>query len=119
MEAIDIFVHDVNKFQDEFNDAVDAGQRLCFITRGKELQIEARDTLALVRAKAEQLKEKAIANEYEDVVNAQLSLEEMANAIINELNMWIAIKEENYPKAWEFLVNAQTSAINAMCAHDI
>lgn len=119
MAAIDVFVEDVNKFQEEFNDAVHAGQRLCFITRGKELQVEARDTLASVSTKAGQLKETAIANEYEDVANALLSLEAMANAIINELNMWITIKEENYAEAWDFLVNAQTSAIAAMCAHDI
>jgi hypothetical protein len=119
MEAIDAFVQDVNEFQSEFNDVIHAGQRLCFITRGKELQIEARDTLASVKIKAEQLKEKAIANEYEDAANALLSFEEMADALIYELNMWISIKEEKYAEAWDFLVNAQRAAIDAMCAHRV
>jgi hypothetical protein len=117
MEAIDVFVQDVNKFQGEFNDAIHAGQRLCFITRGKEFQIEARDTLASVKKKAEQLKERAIAHEYEDAANALLSFGEIADALIHELNMWIAIKEEKYAEAWDFLVNAQVAAIDAMRAH--
>ncbi len=119
MEAIDAFVQDVNNFQSEFNDAIHAGQRLCFITRGKEFQIEALDTLASIKKKAEQLKERAIAHEYEDAANALLSFEEMADALIHELNMWTAIKEEKYAEAWDFLVNAQTAAIDAMRAHSI
>jgi hypothetical protein len=92
---------------------------VCFITRGKELQIEALDTLASIKTKAVQLKERAIAHEFEDAANALLSFEEMADALIHELNMWIAIKEEKYAEAWDFLVNAQTAAINAMRAHSI
>ena len=91
MEAIDVFVRDVNEFQSEFNDVIHAGQRLCFITRGKEFQIEACDTLASVKKEAEQLKERAIAHEYEDAANALLSFGKMADALIYELNMWIAI----------------------------
>jgi hypothetical protein len=117
MEAIDIFMQEINEFLSQFNDATHAGQRLCFITRGKELQIEARDTLASIKKKAEQLKERAIAEEYEDAANALLSFEEIAAALIHELNMWIAIKEEKYAEAWDFLVNSQVAAINAMRAH--
>lgn len=119
MEAIDVFVQDVNEFQGEFNDAIHAAQRLCFITRGKEFQIEAIDALASIKKKAEQLKKRAIAPEYEDAANALLSFEEMADALIHELNMWIAVKEEKYAEAWDFLVNAQTAAIDAMRAHSI
>jgi hypothetical protein len=117
MEVTDVFVQDVNEFQGEFNDAIHAGQRLCFITRGK--QIEAIDALSSIKKKAEQLKERAITHEYEDAANALLSFEKMANTLIHELNMWIAIKEEKYAEAWDFLVNAQTAAINAMRAHHI
>ena len=84
MEPIDAFVQDFNNFQREFNDAIHAGQRLCFITRGKELQIEACDALASIKTKAEQLKERAIAHEHEDAANALLSFEKMAAALIQE-----------------------------------
>jgi hypothetical protein len=94
-------------------------QRLCFITRAKELQIEARDTLASVKLKAEQLKAKAIANKREDAANALLSFEEAAKAFMNELDMWIYVKEEDYAKAWDCLVNAQAAAVDAMRAHRI
>jgi hypothetical protein len=43
----------------------------------------------------------------------------VAEAFINELNMWIALKEEKYAKAWDFLVEAQMAATNAMQAHCI
>ena len=119
MEAVPDLSQDVNEFLSGFNDAIHACQRLCFITRGKELQIEARDTMALVKVEAGQLKERAIAHEYEDIANALLSTEEVANALINELNMWISIKEEKYAEAWDFLVNAQTAVTTAMQAHSL
>lgn len=119
IETTDTLAQDVNEFQVEFNAAVNACRRLCFITRGKELQIAARDTLATVKKEAEQLKERAIANEYEDMANALLTFEETAKAFINELSMWIAIKEEDYAKAWDFLIRAQTAATQAMLAHSI
>lgn len=119
MEMIDGFVQAINDFQSEFNDTLHAGQRLCFLTRGKELQIAARDAFALMKAKAKQLKAQAIANEYEDAANALLSFEETAEAFINELNMWVALKEEKYAEAWDFLVEAQMAATNAMQAHHI
>jgi hypothetical protein len=119
MKPIDAFVQDVNEFQREFNDAIDTGQRLCFVTRGKEFQIEALDALSSIKTKAEQLKERAITHEYEEAANFLLSFEKMATALIDELNMWIAIKEEKYAEAWDFLVNAQMAATDAMRAHSM
>ncbi len=119
MEMIESFVQDISDFQSEFNDTLHTGQRLCFITRGKELQIAARDAFALMKAKAGQLKKQAVANEYEDAANALLSFEEVAEAFINELNMWIALKEEKYAEAWDFLVETQMAAASVMQAHHI
>ena|SRR5437899_9652933 len=64
----------MNEFQSEFNATLHVGQRLCFITRGKELQIAARNAFALMRTRVGRLKEQAIANEYEDAANASLVL---------------------------------------------
>jgi hypothetical protein len=119
MDTVDSLVQDVNGFQREFNNTINACRRLCFITRGRELQIAACETLTTVKKKAEQLKERAIANEHEDMANALLAFEETAKAFINELSMWIAIKEEDYAKAWDFLISAQTAATQAMHAHKI
>lgn len=48
-----------------------------------------------------------------------LSCEEMTEALINELSMWIALKDHEPAAAWDFLVNAQMATIAAMQAHAV
>ena len=106
-------------FQKEFNETVVECQKFCYITRAKEFQVQARDRLIPLTAKAEQLKERAIAGKYEDAANAMLSHEEMTKALINELSMWIALKDADPAAAWDFLVDAQMATISAMQAHSV
>ncbi|HEY4032654.1 MAG TPA: hypothetical protein VGL94_01660 [Ktedonobacteraceae bacterium] len=110
---------EIDAFQQEFSRIVVECQKFCFITRAREFQAQARDKLIPLKAKAEQLKERAIADEYEDAANAMLSFEEMTNALINELNMWIALKDDKPATAWDFLVDAQMATITAMQAHHV
>ncbi len=110
---------EIAAFQEEFNGTVVACQKFCYITRAREFQVQARDRLILLKAKAERLKERAIAGKYEDAANAMLSFEEMTNALINELNMWIALKDDEPAIAWDFLIDAQLAAIAAMQAHSV
>jgi hypothetical protein len=110
---------EIASFQKEFNEIIIGCQKFCYITRAREFQTQARDRLIPLKTKAEQLKERAIADKCEDIANAMLSFEEMTKAIVNELSMWIAIKDEDYAQAWDFLVNAQISAIDAIRAHPI
>jgi hypothetical protein len=108
---------EIMAFQDEFQQIIQEGQKFCFVTRAKEFQLRARDTLKNLSKKIATLKKKAVAAAYEDAANEILSYEEIANAIINELSMWIALKEDNPGAAWDYLVNAQMAAISAMQAH--
>ena len=48
-----------------------------------------------------------------------LSLENLIDAMINELKMWIALKEDNPNEAWDFLINAQSAVRTAAQAHSI
>jgi len=48
-----------------------------------------------------------------------LSLENLIEAMINELKMWIALKEDNPNEAWDFLINAQSAVRTAIRTHSI
>ncbi len=119
MDSDQSLFHEIAAFQEEFNDTVVACQKFCYITRVKEFQVQARDRLIPLKAKAEQLKERAIAGRYEDAANAMLSFEEMTKALISELSMWIALKDNKPADAWDFLIGAQMATIAAMQAHTL
>src|SRR5215470_9444661 len=110
-KSLDQDIADVAAFCDEFNEVAVGCQKFCYITRAKEVQVQARDRLLPLKVKATQLKKKAIANKYEDAANAMLSYEEMAEALINELSMWIALKDNDPAAAWDFLINAQMATL--------
>lgn len=110
---------DIAAFREECNTTVVECQKFCYITRAKEFQEQAHDRLMPLKAKATGLKERAIAGKYEDAANAMLSYEAMTEALINELCMWIALKDDEPSAAWEFLINAQKAAITAMEAHSV
>jgi len=110
---------EVNIFKRKFNKIVDECQRFCYMTRAKEFQLEALERLNSLKKESIALKEKVIAQKDEDSANAMLSFEEMTNALINELNMWIALKDDNPDLAWDYLVEAQGAARHAMQSHDV
>src|SRR5712691_11090046 len=100
----------VAAFQKRFAEAASDGQRFCFMSRAKELQVEARDKLNELYEEAHALKLDLISQKDEDAANAALSFEEIITALCNELNMWIALKEDDPGSAWDYLVNAQRDA---------
>jgi len=93
--------------------------KFCFIVRSREFQEEAIVNLKIIKEKNTGLKEKMILLEDEDSANALLSHENMIEALINELKMWVALKDNKPNDAWDFLVNAQNSARIAMSVHNI
>ncbi len=109
----------VQMFQIEFSEAANDLQKFCFITRAKELQVEACDKLEELKEKAGKLKQEAISREDEDSANAMLSIEEMIIALMSELRMWIALKDDDADSAWNHLVSAQYAARTAMQAHSV
>lgn len=110
---------DIAAFRKEFNETAVECQKFCYITRAKEFQVQALDRLIPLKAKATQLKELTITGRYEDAANAMLSYEEMTESLINELSMWIALKNDEPATAWNFLINAQMAASEAMAAHSV
>ena len=109
---------EVKSFQDEFLRTVTEAQKFCYVTRSKEFQLQAQDKLKNLSKKILSLKKKAMVAKYEDAANNMLSLEEITDAVNNELSMWIALKEEDAGAAWDYLVNAQMATLSAMQAHD-
>jgi hypothetical protein len=73
---------EIAAFRNKFNETVIECQKFCYITRAKEFQVQARDRLIPFKAKAGQIKEKAIAGIYEEAANAMLSYEEMTKAMV-------------------------------------
>ncbi len=113
----------MNEKLQQFVDAFDKGLpkflRLCYMTPGKELQLEASTHLASCRDQVTKIKEEALADQDEDSVNAAVSLEKIIDVLIHELMMWIALKEDKADQAWENLVTAEMSLPDALSAHDL
>lgn len=103
--------------QTEFNEILHACQRLCYVTRSRDLQVAAREQALSLLKKLGALKDDAVARSEEDSANLVLSLECTIQALISELGMWIALKDGNPDAAWDHLVLAQTSAREALAAH--
>src|SRR5260370_41922784 len=93
MDEYTNLVEEIAVFQDQFQEVATQCRRFFYMTRAKELQAEARDRLKTFEPKAHALKEKAICIGYEDAANAMLCFEEMISAFVNELDMWIALKD--------------------------
>jgi hypothetical protein len=106
-------------FQKRFAEIASDCQRLCFMSRAKELQAEARDKLNELYDEAHALKLDLVSQEDEDAANAMLSFEEIITALCDELNMWIALKEDEPDTAWNYLVGAQVSARTALQVHSV
>lgn len=110
---------EVKSFLKEFNEVIRECDKFCYMSRGKEFQQEAVKKLMTLKRKAMSLKKKMIKVENEDLANTMLSLENLIDAMINELKMWIALKEDKPNEAWDFLINAQSAVRTAAQAHEI
>jgi hypothetical protein len=96
--------------------AVDC-QKFCFMSRAKELQKEAKNKLDDLYNETHILKLDLISQKDEDAANALLSMELTIQSLQGELSMWIALKEDNPGSAWDFLVDAQRDARDALRVH--
>ena len=110
---------EVDSFLKEFKEVIRECGKFCFISRGKEFQIEAITKLTKLKQEAASLRERMIRFMDEESANAMLSLESLINAMINELEMWIALKEDNPNKAFDSLINAQSAVRTSAQAHCI
>jgi len=110
---------EIELFLKEFNEVIRECGKFCFMSRGKEFQQEAVKKLTTLKQRAPSLKEQMIKVKDENSANTMLSLENLIDAMINELEMWIALKEDDPNKAWDFLINAQSAVRTAAQAHSI
>jgi hypothetical protein len=99
--------------------AVSEGRTLCYMTRAKELQEEACIVLGKLHEQAGHVRAEAVRTEVEDTANCSLALEYVLSAVIEELRMWIALKEDRTSAAWDRLVDSQMAIHNAFLAHQI
>ena len=110
---------EVESFLKEFIEVIRECERFCFMSRGKEFQQEAVKKLTTFKQKVTSLKEQMIKVKDEDSANTMLSLENLIDAMINELEMWIALKEDDPNKAWDFLISAQSAVRASAQSHSI
>ena len=110
--------NDLPNFIIQFNNFVEESQILLSIARDSELQQEEYENLENILPEIAQEKKKAIENNNEDYANLLLGCECVTNFLINELKMWLLLKQEKPEKAWDCLVDAQMEATRAVKAHD-
>lgn len=108
----------IKEFLSLFQEVTNDAQRFCFAARAKEFQAEAIARLKDLRIEASRLKADMIAAQDEQSANLMLSTEERIDALMSELQMWVALKEDNPNAAWDALVGAQAAARTAIRAFD-
>lgn len=109
----------VEEFLEEYTETVQSYERFTFLPRGIEYQKEAIRDLTELLEESGEIRIEVIEQEDEEAANQILVLRCMINALRYELKMWIDLKEEEWGKAWDALVDAQDSARSARSAHEI
>ena len=110
--------NDLPNFIIQFNNLVEESQIFLSIARASELQQEVCENLESVLSEIAQEKKKAIENNNEDYANLLLGCECVTKSLLNELQMWLLLKQEKPEAAWNYLVDAQMKATGAAKAHD-
>lgn len=99
------------------NQEIQRIENLLCITRNSDLQRQALASLEGVEATIRTAKDNAIADNDEDLANLLLGFQCVAEALSSELEMWLLLKDEEPDSAWDNLVAAQMSSIDAARAH--
>ena len=100
-------MNEIETLLEEFNRVTGEYGKFHYMSRGKEFQQEAVGKYTTLKQKVASLKERRI------------KLENLIDAMINELKMWIALKEDKPNEDWDFLINAQSSVRTAAQVHEI
>jgi hypothetical protein len=106
-------------FQSHFAEVAEECQKFCYMSRARELQIEAAEKFRKLEDEAQNLKAELISLEDEDAANAMLSFEKIIHALMDELNMWVALKDDDPGTAWNYLVDAEVNAHSAFKVHPV
>lgn len=104
---------------EEFNEIMKKSTRFFYISVGKEFQQDTIKRLTVFKVKVNVAKTEMIEIKDEKSANALLSLKSIIEALISELEMWVALKEDNPHKAWNLLINAQSKVRTATQASNV
>ena len=88
-------------------------ERFSFLIRDEEFQIQSITKLEQIKKEVSKEKNIAITNQGERTANIMLSAENVIEALVSELKMWIALKKREYDKAWDLLIEAQSYLRNS------
>lgn len=100
----------------EYTTAVKEAARFAFLVRDAQLQLEQINTLSALKARFRRFKYGAIKAGDEEGANVFFHMQCGLNAQISFLRMWIQLKEGEYYKAWDSLIDAQQYVSLAMRA---
>ena len=98
---------------DEADKIIKECYKFCYFTRDKKFQKESINELNKLKNEIISLKEDSIKLKKELSAKNFLGMEILIESIINELKMWIALKENKPDMAWNFLIDAQDTAKRA------
>lgn len=101
-------IEDIESFVVEINETIAEISKFCYFVRDIKFQQES---ILILRDLIERIvvvrKEAARASD-EDQANRMFGAEMFLHSLINELDMWIALKEDRPDEAWNSLVEAQS-----------
>lgn len=109
----------VIEFAEDYTEVVESCERFAFLPRHIDHQRKSIEELTHLLARSAKVRIEMIEEEDENAANQILALRCMMNALRFELKMWIDLKEENWAKGWDSMVDAQDSAKSAGAAHEI
>ncbi len=107
----------LENYTSDFNHITREAETLTFITRDKEMQEKATANLKKLLEQTEKIKAEFAANQEEDDANLMLGFKCAIHSLMQQLNMWIELKNNKPDKAWDLLIEAQEAAQGAMRAH--
>jgi hypothetical protein len=107
------------KFREIADKVFETDGRFLNFTSNIENQEIAMKNLISLKKQAETKKNKAIKKSNNDLANGFASFELVVDSMYSEYKMWLSLKKGDYDNAWNFLIDAQDSAIFAMQAHQV
>lgn len=109
----------VKLFLEHYTDVITDCEKFAFLPRDIQYQKKSVKKLTELLGESADVREAVILEEDEEAANQILALRCMINAVRYDLKMWIDIKQGEWDKAWNSLVDAQESAKSGRTAHDI
>lgn len=109
----------IDSFRDHFNDVVEEVQRFAALVRAREFHESSVEALGRLLQECTDGKQEAVTQGNEEDANAYLAFEYLAHALEEEFRFYLALRDDDPDRAWDHLVNAQSSAASAMKSHAV